>query len=57
LELSNLRIEFLSRTAGPIMFLSWGCQDGYRHSAGRCKLNRTHVHVIATQANPALRGR
>ena len=50
-----LRIEFSSRTSGPIMSLSWSCQDDYGHSAGRCKLNSAHVHVIAVRANPTQR--
>lgn len=39
-------------TTGPIMSLSWSCQDEYRHFAGRCKLNRALFHVIAVRANP-----
>lgn len=39
-------------TTGPIMSLSWSCQDKCRYFAGRCKLNRALFHVIAIRANP-----
>lgn len=37
------------------MSLSVGCQNDYQHSAGCCKLNRVHIHVIAVRANPTPR--